>query len=708
MNQIPLSIVQQKNKALALHQANQLAQAQAIYQKLLQQTPHDAELWHRLGALYLQQNQLALAQNALETSLVYQKKSPVLWLHYGVVLGSLNQHQLAQQSFESGLACQTTVNQQVDLYYHHAIALNKQQNIKPALHSIAKVLQLQPHHVLALNLQGTLYLQIQDDLQALNSYKLAVEFKADFAEAWYHCGVVLEKLKHYQEAVAHYQQAISLNARYAKALYNCANVWAVLQNYAQAIALLKQLLAFEPDYPYAAGRLFYWQMQSCDWQNYLSLVDYLRQGVMRQQAAISPFEFFNVPSNAKEQHLCAQTYVNKNYPKQAQSLWQGEIYQHPKIKIAYISADFYNHATSILMIELFEQHDRSQFEVIALAFNSQDDEMTKRVKAAFDNYIDVSQDSDLQIAQLIKSLEIDIAIDLKGHTHDARLGIFAYKAAPIQVNYLGQASTIGATYIDYILADNVVVPLQEQSSFSEKVVYLPHTYYVNDSKRPISSQIFSRHELGLPEQGFVFCCFNNSYKLSPMMFDIWMRLLQQIPESVLWLLEVNSTAKDNLYLEAKKRGIAAQRLIFAPKVASSVHLARHQHADLFLDTLPINAHTTACDALWARVPVITCVGQTFASRVAASVLRAVGLPELITHHLADYEALALTLAQSPLLLAQIKQKLQYRELSPLFDINSRRVAFESAYKTMYQRYQQGLATQAFSVEINHGKMAKTD
>lgn len=695
MNQIPLSIAQQKNKALALHQANQLAQAQAIYQTLLQQTPHDAELWHRLGALYLQQNQLALAQDSLQKALSYQQKSPILWLHYGVVLGSLNQHQLAQQSFESGLACKMTVNQQVDLYYHHAIALNKQQIIRPALHSIAKVLQLQPHHALALNLQGTLYLQNQDDLQALNSYKLAVEFKADFAEAWYHCGIVLEKLKRYDEAVNHYQKAISLKPYYINALNNCANVLVGLQDYPQAIKLLTLLV--ELNYPYAAGRLFYLKTHICDWKDYHATVAFLRQGIAQQQAVISPFEFFNVPASPHEQLICAESYVIKNYPAQNSPLWRGEIYQHSKIKIAYISADFYNHATSILMIELFEQHDRAQFEVIALAFNSQHDAMTERIKAAFDKYIDVSQYTDLQVAQLIKSLQIDIAIDLKGHTQDARLGIFAYKAAPIQVNYLGQASTIGASYIDYILADRHIAPPQYHADFSEKVVSLPHTYYVNDSKRPISSQIFSRRELGLPETGFVFCCFNNSYKISPTMFDVWMRLLQQIPHSVLWLLEGNAIARQNLCNEAKKCGVAPSRLVFAPKVSSSVHLARHQHADLFLDTLPINAHTTACDALWARVPIVTSMGQTFASRVAASVLTAVGLPELITQNLTDYEALALKLATSPLLLTQIKQKLQHREQSPLFDIKVQRIAFESAYKKMYQRYQQGLVPQAFNV-----------
>ena len=696
-----------KQQAIALHQASQLAQAQHLYQQVLQQSPHDADTWHRLGVVYWQQQQFTPAKEALLQALHYQKKSSRLWLHYGLVLGSLEQHDLAQYSIEQGLDCQITTAQHIELLYYHAVTLHKQHKLTDALSSIDNLLKLSPNHVQALNLQGTLYLQLHQLPNALSCYQAATQLDHDFAEAWYHGGVVLEKMQHYQQAISHYQQAIRIKPHYVKALYNCANVYAKQQDYPQAIRLLEQLVAIAPDYPYGQGRLYYWKMHHCDWQDYEHLTAKLRQQVIAQQSVIAPFEFFNVLSNAKEQHLCAQTYVNQNYPKQVPSLWQGEIYQHSKIKVAYISADFYNHATAILMIELFEQHDRNQFEIIALAFNTKNDEMTTRVQAAFNKYIDVSKCTDLQIAQLIKQLEIDIAIDLKGHTQDARLGIFAYKAAPIQVNYLGQASTIGAEYIDYILADSVVIPLQEQSSFSEKVVYLPDTYYVNDSKRHIDPHLFSREELGLPKQGFVFCCFNQSYKLSPLMFDVWMQLLQQVPHSVLWLLTCHATAQENLYREAQKRGIAPQRLIFAPKISSSMHLARLKQADLFLDTLPINAHTTACDALWAGVPVVTCTGKTFASRVAASVLNAVGLPELVTHDLADYQALALTLATSPLLLGQIKHKLQQREWSALFDINTRRMAFESAYQTMYARYQQGLAAQAFSVEINNGKMAKT-
>lgn len=472
-----------------------------------------------------------------------------------------------------------------------------------------------------------------------------------------------------------------------------------LQQYSQAVEAFSQLLAVEPNYPYAAGKLFYAKAYCCDWRNYQQSVDKLVAAVRQQQKVITPFDFLNVTSTVDDEKICAETYVQDRYPVALKPLWAGERYQHEKIKVAYISADFYNHATSILMIEMFEQHDTSRFEFVALAFNSQNDDMTTRVKAAFDTYIDVSEKTDLEVAELIRSMEVDIAVDLKGHTTDSRLGIFAHRPAPIQVNYLGQASTIGAPYLDYILVDKHLVPPESQQDYTEKVVYLPDTYLVCDSKRPISSQVFTRAELGLPETGFVFCCFNNSYKISPFMFDIWMRLLQQVPDSVLWLIEGHPTACQNLRNEALKRGVSSERLVFAPKVGSSVHLARHRYADLFLDTLPVNAHTTTSDALWAGLPVLTCMGQTFASRVAGSLLAAVGLPKLITHSLDDYEAMALTLATSPVLLASIKHKLQQqRDSSALFDIVRARHGFELAYEVMWQRYQQGFPPEHFIVE----------
>jgi predicted O-linked N-acetylglucosamine transferase (SPINDLY family) len=377
------------------------------------------------------------------------------------------------------------------------------------------------------------------------------------------------------------------------------------------------------------------------------------------------------------------------YPA-ATPLWQGQRYRHERIRVAYLSADFHQHATSILMAGLFEHHDRSRFEVIAISYGPNiQDAMRARLLQAFERFIDVSTQTDLEIAQLLCTLEVDIAVDLKGYTADCRPGILAHRPAPIQVSYLGYPGSMAAPYIDYLLADRIVIPDSHRSFYSEQVVYLPDSYQVNDDRRGPAAVTPTRAECGLPEQGFVFCCFNNTFKITPFMFDIWMRLLQQAPASVLWLLKDSDLVERNLRHEAVAHGVAAERLIFAPRQEPAAHLARHRLADLFLDTLPYNAHTTASDALWAGLPVVTCTGGSFASRVAASLLHAVDLAELVAHSPEDYERLALSLANDPSRLQAIKARLVQGKSLPLFDTDRFRRHLESAYFAMWARYRRG-------------------
>jgi predicted O-linked N-acetylglucosamine transferase (SPINDLY family) len=368
--------------------------------------------------------------------------------------------------------------------------------------------------------------------------------------------------------------------------------------------------------------------------------------------------------------------------------------------VAYLSADFRDHATSYLLAGLFELHDLERFETVAISFGPAiPSDMRTRLKAAFRKFIDVGHMSDLSISRLLRELEIDIAVDLMGYTKNCRPEILASRPAPIQVNYLGYPGTMGADYVDYILADRFVIPDNQRHSYSEKVVYMPDTYAANDSKRRIADRTPTRAEVGLPETGFVFCSFNNSYKITPSIFDIWMRLLRDVEGSVLWLLATNTSAVGNLRREAEARGIQPDRLVFAPRVKLEDHLARHRLADLFLDTLPCNAHTTASDALWAGLPLVTCLGSTFAGRVAGSLLNAIGLQELITRSLVDYEALALRLARDRKALAEIRTALaQSCKTYPLFDTSRFRRHIEAAYVTMWQRYQAGELPAHFAVE----------
>jgi hypothetical protein len=359
--------------------------------------------------------------------------------------------------------------------------------------------------------------------------------------------------------------------------------------------------------------------------------------------------------------------------------------------VGYFSADYKNHPVAFLIAELFELHDRDQFEIYAFSLVKACDAMSSRLQKAFDHFIDIDGMSDIEVAKLARDKSIDITVDLSGFTTDCRTGIFSHRAAPIQVNYLGYPGTMGADYIDYIVADKILIPPDSQSHYSEKVIYLPNSYQVNDRKRLISERKFTRQELGLPEHGFIFCCFNNNYKILPATFEGWMRILKVVEGSVLWLFQDNAWAVDNLKKEAQKQGIDAQKLVFADRMPLSEHLARHRQADLFLDTLPYNAHTTTSDALWTGLPVLTLQGQSFASRVAASLLSAIGLPELITSSQEEYEALAIELALNPTKLADIKLRLVNNRLSaPLFDTPLFTKNLEAAYTKMYDHYQNDL------------------
>jgi len=392
---------------------------------------------------------------------------------------------------------------------------------------------------------------------------------------------------------------------------------------------------------------------------------------------------------------CAQIWTATRYPLvQSYSLFKHSknAARKNKIKVGYLSADFHEHATSYLMAGLFEAHDKFKFEIIGLSVGpTEGSQLRDRLEKSFNSFLNMSALSNDQIASEIYKLEIDILIDLKGFTKDSRTGILRYRPSPIQANYLGYPGTMGAEFIDYIIADHILIADRDKKFYREKIVSLPHTYQVNDRKRYITEESFTRDQCGLPQNDFVYCCFNNNYKITPWIFDSWMRILSRVDDSVIWLLEDNKTAAKNLRKEAQQRGIDASRLIFAERMPLADHLARHRLADLFLDTLPCNAHTTASDALWAGLPVLTQIGETFAGRVAGSLLNAIDLPELITHSRGEYEALAIELALNRDKLLNIKEKLTKNRLTtPLFDTALYTKHLEAAYEAMYQRYQTGL------------------
>ena len=546
-----------------------------------------------------------------------------------------------------------------------------------------------------LNEQGTLE-------EAVASYQCALQLKPDYYQAHFHLGNILKEQGKLEEAVASYQRALQLKPDYVDAHNNLVTVFQEQAKLEEAVVCYQRTLQINSDYLHLLSQYVFSRRMICKWDGLTSFEQCLISAAQSEQSALSPFFLLSVSDEPNIHLLAAQNYCDKITGNLFQALWQGDRYNHDKIRLAYLSADYYQHVTAYLMAELFELHDRSRFELFAISFGPDDNSpMRQRLVKAFDHFIDVRQMSDLEVAQQIRHLEIDIAVDLKGYTKDCRPQILAYRPAPIQVNYLGYPGTMGADFIDYILVDPFIVPSDQQPYYSEKLVHLPECYQVNDSKRVIAEYTPSRQECGLPEQGFVFCSFNNSYKITPEFFDIWMRLLKTIPGSVLWLLDTSLSVKENLRKEAEATGVNSDRLIFAPKQKLPEHLARHRLADLFLDTLPCNAHTTTSDALWAALPVLTCAGKSFAARVAGSLLHTVGLPELVTYNLEEYEALALKLARQPDSLHQIKEKLKQNRLStPLFDCDRFRKHIEAAYKQMWSMWQRGEKPKAFAVSPN--------
>jgi predicted O-linked N-acetylglucosamine transferase (SPINDLY family) len=526
---------------------------------------------------------------------------------------------------------------------------------------------------------------------ALESYDKAIQLDPLHPQAHNNRGSALHNLLQFEAALKSFDQAILLKPDYAEAHSNRASTLMALKQYQPALASFEQALRLKPGYEYLRGMRLYAKRLLCDWQNSEAEVLELEAAIERGEKVAPPFATLAISTSPAIQKQAAEIYVRDKHPAAATPIpsWP----RHDRTRIGYFSSDFYDHATSYLMAELFERHDRTQFEILGFSFGPEkSDAMSKRVSAAMDRFLNVRSMSDRQIAQLSRELEVDIAIDLKGFTHDHRAGIFTHRAAPIQVNYVGYPGTMAAGYIDYLIADPTLIPESAQHHYSEKIICLPDTYQPNDSQRPISATQPTRAPEGLPESAFVFCCFNNTYKITPAVFDIWMRILARVGNSVLWLLETNPTAAANLHNEAARRNISPDRLIFARPQPLAEHLARHTLADLFLDTAPYNAHTTASDALFTGLPLVTCIGETFASRVAASLLRAADLPELITTSAAEFEDLAVSLAHNPDRLQALRHRLQQaRATAPLFDTATYTRHLEAAYTAIFDRHHAGLA-----------------
>ena len=660
-----------------------------------------------------------------DQAMKYQENEPVLFNDRGNVLLALERYDEALNSYDRALAIQANYVQALD---NRGIALQSLHRLTEAVESHQKAINLMPFNANAYNNCGNAFSALKKTKEALTYYGQAINLNPNFVEAHFNKGRTLlclhrtkEALKSFKtvfelnpnnapvcnligvqlsnqgselmvEALEYFKAATVIDSKNAEFHYNLGIIYQRQQQFNLALEAYQRALSVSPSYKFLFGRYLNMKLSLCNWKDLNEEIEMYASKIAQGKAVTTPFVASILLNRPDLQQIAAQQYSSIRFAKKMQNYFgrENQRNQLSKIRIAYYSADFHNHATAYLMAQLFELHDKSRFEVYAFSFGPDvQDDMRERLIRSFDCFYSVINKSDEQIAQLSRKLGIDIAIDLKGYTGSHRAGIFAERCAPIQINYLGYPGTMGAEFMDYIIADRTIIPPELEHHCTEKVIRLPDSYQPNDRQRAIADYTPTRAELGLPKGAFIFCCFNNNYKILPETFDSWIRILNAVEGSVLWLLQDNPIAAKNLRKEAEARGLDSKRLIFAKRAPLAEHLARHRQADLFLDTFPCNAHTTASDALWAGLPLLTRMGQSFASRVAASLLRAADLPELVTDSQDGYERMAIHLARNPDELRALKNRLMHnRDTCALFDT-------ESYVRNLEQAYQQIMCQKGF-------------
>ena len=726
----PASAIPWCNRGNSLLALERRADAIISYDRAIALKPDYAEAWHNRAVARLMLEDYPSAAADLEHALAIRPDYAEALEHLGVALAAMGRVEEALAKYDAALQvlpdraellCRRADSllqlerfeeavadydraiartpDDSDAWHNRGSALLALGRREGALASYDRALALRGNDARAWKSRGLVLVLLQQHEEALVAFDAALARAPGDADAWEGRGTALFRLNRAEEALSSYGEALQRQPSRPYALFNRATALSQLKRYGGAANDCERLLAIAPDHPYARGLLLASRLHLCDWRDLDEQRVGIAAGLRAGHRVVAPFVHLAFSSSPAEQQKCAQIFAASDIAAASAPLFQGEQYRHDKIRIAYLSADFYAHATAFLMAGVFEHHDKARFETYAFSYGPDDNSaMRARLERAFDRFFDVSGESDRAIAAMLREHEIDIAVDLKGYTGSARPGILALRPAPVQVHYLGYPGTMGAEYIDYLVADRVVIPDEERAFYTEQIAYLPDTYQCNDRKRALPGRVPDRAELELPANGFVFCCFNANHKISPEIWAVWMRLLGDVTGSVLWLFAENDDAITNLRREARSRGVSEDRLIFAKRVNLEEHIARLALADLVLDTLPYGAHTTASDALWAGVPVLTTRGTTFAGRVAASLLAAAELPELITSSLTEYETRARALAADPAALAALRAKLaRNRDTCPLFDTARITLQLEAAYAAMWQRHQRGEIPASFSL-----------
>ena len=603
-----------------------------------------------------------------------------------------------------------------------AIELHQKGFLNNAQEQYENIIKFDPNNFQAIHLLGVIFFQKKNYLKSIKLINKSININPNNFSAYNNLGNVFRELKKYADAIKAYNKAIEINPNYTGCLYNIAKTYTSTSNnklalifyektiasdrnfldayydyaellenlgkYNESLETYYKLLKLNPDYPYLKGSIVNLKLKICKWENLGEDIKDIENNIIKKQA-VNPFHVLLITDSPKLQKIAIEKYSQHKFPPFNSTFINSA--NNKKIKIGYYCADFSDHPMGRITPELFENHNKNIFEIYGFYFGAINDSLTSRISNSFHKFINVFTKSDIEIVDLSRNLGIDIAVDLNGFTKNCRPNIFAYRCAPLQINYLAYPATMGCSYIDYIIADKILIPEDHQKYFTEKIIYLPKSYQVSDQKRSISKKIIYKKDFNLPEDKFIFCSFNNVTKINPEIFDIWMKILKKNQESILWLLSDNKNVIYNLKLEAEKRGINKDRLIFCNKLTNEDHLARYKLADLFLDTIPYNAHVTANDALWCGVPVLTLIGASFASRVGASILNALNMKELIAHSKTEFEDIASSIYNDPKKFKSIKQKLLNNKINTTF-FNTKLYTknLELAYLDIYKKNKKNL------------------
>lgn len=704
--------------------------ALSYYQKCLPLKENSYELHSNIGGMLDNLERFEEAITQYNIAIQINPNFPDAWINKGSSLNSLGRHDEALEVCDHAI--------KIDPSYSKAWASKGMVLIFLKRHEEAiihydKAIELNPNYPEAWANKGNALGNLKHYDEAIKHFDRAIQLKSDYPEAWVNKGVILSALKRHNEALAIYDHAIEINPKYANAWsckgmtlthlkrfgeaiinYNQATklkpnlteAWASKSDiyhgqkrYDEALNQLEQAIQTKQQNRYLFGQALHLKMKMCDWSFFDDSIEYCILKIREKEKVIAPFPLLSLIDNPSLHKECAEIFSKDLHPQINNLDTFEKLDQSQKIRIGYFSSDFRNHPVAYLTAELFELHNKSKFEILAFSFSSQENsQIQARLINSFSDFINVSEMSDLEIANLARSLKLDIAIDLGGFTLNSPLPVFAFKIAPIQISYIGYLGTLATNYIDYVIGDNVVIPKESEKFFSEKIIRLP-CFQVNDRKKEISDKKFSRQELGIPDEAFVFCCFNNNYKITPIIFNSWMNILKSVEGSVLFLYAENKWAEENLKKEAELRGVNQDRIIFGQALPRDEYLSRYQACDIFLDTFPYNAGTTASDALWMGLPVLTYSGKSFASRMARSLLESIGLSKLVTYSLKDYEKLAITLAKNSDELSSIREELSQNKMTyPLFNTELFTKNIEKAYETVYANYLSGKPTENIDIK----------